>query len=58
MKLNILIGEQKQSALSPGLSAGGGLKLHESRLQSPARDLSPGLSAGGGLKPPETRLRV
>ncbi len=36
--------------LSPGLTAGGGLKRIARGLGSRARCLSPGLTAGGGLK--------
>ena len=36
--------------LSPGLSAGGGLKLAIGGVATVSQHLSPGLSAGGGLK--------
>jgi len=43
--------------VSPGLTAGGGLK-HVAPREVEARDpVSPGLTAGGGLKPAHTALR-
>ena len=38
------------NAVSPGLTAGGGLKRGVIRRANGASDVSPGLTAGGGLK--------
>jgi len=43
-------------AVSPGLTAGGGLKLDPERHGPYAQQVSPGLTAGGGLKLPYVEL--
>src|SRR5437588_287383 len=40
-----------QTGVSPGLTAGGGLKLQSDRHAPQQHGVSPGLTAGGGLKP-------